>query len=90
MKKVFLVALMAMMSTAVLADYITPEDNVEIAKGTGIYARAPAAKTIKDFKITDDVIKLYKSGSHHNNQTQDLRGIIPKEIRTLKIDLNAN
>ncbi len=57
MKKVFLVALMAMMSTAVLADYITPEGNVEIA--TGIYARASAAKEIKDLGITEYVIKLY-------------------------------
>jgi hypothetical protein len=60
-KLIFNAILLLIISNMVLADYITPEDNVEISPNTGIYARESAAKKIKNLNITEDVIKLYNS-----------------------------
>ncbi|MBN9564813.1 MAG: hypothetical protein J0G29_01770 [Alphaproteobacteria bacterium] len=62
MSKKFLLAVMLSFVFApsfVLADYVTPEDLIEISPG--VKARSRSAKLIKQYNIADAVSDLYKN-----------------------------
>ncbi len=62
--------ILLLFSSLALADYITPEGNVEIAEG--VYARESAAKEIRRYNATYEVVKLYHQDINDIDETLTL------------------